>query len=271
MVEQRRGPLRNAVVWEAVSALLADAADRVAADRADTAPAAGDPIGGHPALRVVDLGGGTGGLAVRVAALGHVVTVVDPSPDALASLQRRAADDGVADRVHGVQGDAGDLLDHVGRGGADVVLCHGVLEVVDEPDEALTTIYDALRPGGSLSVVVAGRLAAVVARALAGHFDEATSLLADDPPTGAESSGRDVRRLGPRRYTREEILALLERHALRPGPVHGARVFTDLVPSALVDVEPGAASALLALERAVADRPEFAALAAQLHVVARRD
>jgi hypothetical protein len=53
--------------------------------------------------------------------------------------------------------------------------------------------------------------------------------------------------------------------------IHAVRVFTDLVPSALVDAEPGAASALLALERAVAERPEFVALAAQLHAVARRN
>ncbi len=259
MVEQRRGALRTAVVWDAVSALLATTAGTTAGTTDD-----------RPRLRVVDLGGGTGGLAVRVAALGHVVTVVDPSPDALASLQRRAVDDGVAERVRGVQGDAGDLLDHVGRGETDVVLCHGVLEVVDEPDEALATIREALRPGGSLSVVVAGRLAGVVTRALAGHFDQAAQLL-DDDLSAAAPGGWDVRRRGPRRYTREEILALLERHALRPGPVHAVRVFTDLVPSALVDAEPGAASALLALERAVADRPEFSALASQLHVVARRD
>ncbi len=249
MGEQRRGALRTAVVWDAVSALLA----------------------GRTALQVVDLGGGTGGLAVRVAALGHHVTVVDPSPDALASLQRRATDDGVAERVRGVQGDASDLLDHVGRSGADVVLCHGVLEVVDEPGEALTTIRAALRPGGSLSVVVAGRLAGVVTRALAGHFDQATQLLDDDlSATAVASKNWDVRRRGPRRYTREEVVALLERHQLQPSTVHAVRVFADLVPSALVDVEPGAAQALLALERAVADRPEFAALASQLHVVARR-
>ena len=43
-------------------------------------------------LRVLDLGGGTGGLAVALAEQGHTVTVVDPSPDALASLSRRVAE-----------------------------------------------------------------------------------------------------------------------------------------------------------------------------------
>src|SRR6202451_2105233 len=49
---------------------------------------------GGPALDIVDVGGGTGGLAVPFAALGHNVTVVDPSPDALAAAQRGAAQAG---------------------------------------------------------------------------------------------------------------------------------------------------------------------------------
>ena len=53
---------------------------------------------GRRAGDVLDIGGGTGGFAVRVAELGHRVTVVDPSPDALAALDRRAAESGVADR-----------------------------------------------------------------------------------------------------------------------------------------------------------------------------
>ena len=40
--------------------------------------------------------------AVRLAEQGHQVTVVDPSPDALAALGRRAAESDVADRVTGV-------------------------------------------------------------------------------------------------------------------------------------------------------------------------
>ena len=64
---ERRNAARTSVVWDAL---------RPALD--------GGPVD------VLDIGGGTGGLAVRVAELGHRVRVVDPSPDALASLDRRA-------------------------------------------------------------------------------------------------------------------------------------------------------------------------------------
>ena len=40
-------------------------------------------------LDIVDVGGGTGGVAIPLAGRGHRITVVDPSPDALASLERR--------------------------------------------------------------------------------------------------------------------------------------------------------------------------------------
>ena len=60
---------------------------------------------GATSLTVLDLGGGSGGSAVPLAQLGHRVTVVDASADALATLQRRAAEAGVAALVTAVQGD----------------------------------------------------------------------------------------------------------------------------------------------------------------------
>jgi len=246
-----RGVARNAVLWERVRELLG---------RADE---------GSGPRQVVDLGGGTGGLAVRAAELGHHVTVVDPSPDALASMHRRAEENGVADRVLGVQGDTTDLGEHVAPGSVDVVLCHGVLEVVEDPGQALDAIGDALRSDGVLSVVVAGRYAAVLARALAGHLVAARSLL--EVPTGDVSTSEgQVRTRGPRRFTREEILDLLAEHGFTAEVVHGLRVFADLVPSSVVDTEPGAQTALVELERAVAQVPELAAVAGQLMVVSRR-
>src|SRR4051794_37132116 len=106
-----------------------------------------DEAAGPAAVSVVDAGGGSGGLAVPLAGLGHSVVVVDPSPDALASLERRAAESGVAERVSGQQGDLSSLADVVAPGSADVLLCHAVLEVVDDPADGLAAGLDVVRPG----------------------------------------------------------------------------------------------------------------------------
>lgn len=206
---------------------------------------------------VLDIGGGTGGFAVRVAELGHRVSVIDPSPDALAALSRRAQEFGVEDRVTGQQGDLSTLLEIATPDSADVVLCHGVLEIVDDPSTALATLSDVLRPGGVLSLLVNQRHAAVVARAMAGHFTQAHAIL----------DGESIGRAG-HRFTSDEITALLEKADFTIGSVHGVRVFADLVPGSLLDLEPGSTQALLDLERAVATRPEFLPLATQVHVLA---
>ncbi len=240
---ERRTAARTAVVWESVQRVLGDPEDR------------------QDEQQVVDIGGGTGGFAVRLAGLGHRVTVVDPSPDALAALSRRAAENDVADRVSAQQGDLADLLDLVPERSADLVLCHGVLGIVDDPAAALATIGRLLRPGGTLSLLVAQRYSAVLARAMAGHFSAAHAVL--DPPADARPEP------GERRFTAPEITDLLGGAGLDVSAIQGVRVFADLVPGSLLDLEPGGTSALLELERAVADRPEFLTLAAQLHVLAR--
>ena len=215
------------------------------------------PVLDSAPVDVVDIGGGTGGFAVRVAELGHRVSVVDPSPDALAALDRRARELGVS--VAGQQGDLSTLLDVTGPAGADVVLCHGVLEVVDDPAAALATLREVLRPGGTLSLLVAQRHAAVVARAMAGHFAQALAML-DDPAVGAGRGGH--------RFTHAEAARLLTDAGFEVTAVHGVRVFADLVPGALLDVEPGATAALVELERAVSERAEYLPLATQLHLLA---
>lgn len=221
---------------------------------------------GRP-LRVLDLGGGTGGTAVPLAAAGHELTVVDPSPDALFSLRRRAAERGVEDRVRALQGDTDTVRDLVGADTAfDLVCLHGTLEVVDDPGAALEAVAALLAPGGTLSLLVAQRLHGVLARALAGEFEQARAVLerpdgrwGDDDPS-------------PRRFDEETVLALLHEHGLAPVQAHGVRAFIDLVPSALVDSDADRA-ALLALEDAAshdAAHPLLGALGSALHVLATR-
>lgn len=215
------------------------------------------------APRVLDVGGGSGTWAVPLAAEGCEVTVVDSSANALAVLRSRARDAGVADQVRAVQGDVDALADIDGDAGADLVLGHGLLEYVDDPAAAARALAGAAAPGGAVSVLVAGRWAAVLGRVVAGRVAEARRLLAD--PAGRWGRGDPLLR----RMDTDEVRALLERDGgLVVEQVRGHRVLADLVPEA-PDGGGGAAD-LAALEELAADTPPLRDLASRIHVLARR-
>jgi S-adenosylmethionine-dependent methyltransferase len=203
-------------------------------------------------LDIVDLGGGTGGLAADLAAMGHRVTVVDPSPDALASLQRRAAEAGLTGLIRGLQGDAGDLVRLLGRQAADAVICHRVLEVVDSPADALAAALQVLRPGGVLSLLVSQRHAVVLTQALGGHVALARRAFAD-----------------PARFDHDQVVALVQRAGFTVLATHGVGAIADHVPEAVVEAEQGAAAELAALESEISQDPAFRALAPMVHVFAQ--
>ncbi|MEU9885637.1 methyltransferase domain-containing protein [Sphaerisporangium sp. NPDC051017] len=238
--------VRTAVVWDALRAALAERAGAAGRERLD----------------IIDAGGGTGGFAVPLAGLGHAVTVVDPSPDSLAALERRAAEAGVT--VTGIQGDAADLRELLPAGSADLVLCHSVLEYVEDPAGALAAVAGLLRPGGVISVLAANPVATAIHRSLTGHFDEARQALAD--PSGRWGEHDPT----PRRFSGEALAGLLSAAGFTPGEARGVRVFADLVPGRLLDGEPGAARALVALEQAAAAHPVLRDIATQLHLFGHR-
>ncbi len=213
--------------------------------------------------QVLDLGGGTGGQAVRLATLGHHVTVVDPSLDALAALARRVSDAGLGETLRGVQGDAEDLAAVVENASIDLVLCHGVLEVVDDPSVALASIRRVLRPTGRLSLLVTQREAGVLSRVAAGQIRAAAAMLAD--PAG---------RWGPedplqRRFTRAGVTDLLRTNGFEPVSSEGIRVLTDLVPVSATVNDPHTQALLDQMEHQAGTIPALRDIAAHLHVNAR--
>jgi SAM-dependent methyltransferase len=209
----------------------------------------------HPwastSLDVVDLGGGTGGVATLLAAQGHRVTVIDPSPDALASLDRRAAEAGQSARISGRQGDASNLAELVEPASIDVVVCHRVLEVVDSPSQALRAMAQVLRSGGVLSLLVSQRHSVVLSQALAGHIELARRTYAD-----------------PTRFDYERVVNLVEAAQFAVLASHGIGAVADHVPEALVESQSGNYEALLALEGEISRDPAFRAVAPYVHVFA---
>jgi SAM-dependent methyltransferase len=219
------------------------ALQKVLADRISDAPA-----------RVLDCGGGSGSLAVPLAACGAEVTVVDVSIDALGTLTRRAAEAGVSDLVTGVQGEAELLTSLLPAEDFDLVLAHEVLDKTTSMPFVMAEAAAMLVPGGTVSIVVANPVAGVLGRALSG--DVAGALLAIQ------------------RTDHEDISSVaLERACVQAGldviSVEGLGVFSDIVPG--IDLErPGAMSALAELEATSSGRSPYRDIASRLHLLARK-
>lgn len=101
---------------------------------------------GSRGARIVDVGGGAGRLAIPLARLGHDVTVVDPSAEALGSLAQRSGG-----KVRTV---CGDLMSFAPQRSYDAALLVDTLKYLrDTPVErALAKLASLVGPGGLVVV-----------------------------------------------------------------------------------------------------------------------
>ena len=224
-----------------------------------------------PPATVVDAGGGTGQLAVALARRGYRVTVVDVSAAMLATCAQRAADAGgdVAERVTGVQGDAADLPELLGRAARDAAVCHDLVTRVEDPAALLASLAAVLGEGGVLSLGFPNRDWLALRAGRRGEHAEALRLVAGggsrrEAPAGAEPGGRTA---GGEAMTLAEAEVELEKAGFELVAAGGVGVFADAGHD---ELSPGELAALVELERLVAGREPYRSSARTLHLVARR-
>ncbi|OIK29478.1 class I SAM-dependent methyltransferase [Streptomyces malaysiense] len=215
------------------------------------------PVGRR--LRVLDVGIGQGTQALRLARLGHQVTGVEQDPVMVAAAREALArePEGIRERVRLVQGDGRDTGVHFLPGSFDLVLCHGVLMYVAEPDPLVAGLARMLAPGGLLSLLVRNGDALAMRPGLAG--DPAGALAAFDTTAYTNRLGLNVRadRLSELTATLAGIAAPL--HAW-----YGVRVFTDLAGD---DAPlPDDLGTLLAAEERAGRTDPYRGVAALLHL-----
>ena len=113
------------------------------------------PLQAHGSLCALDVGAGTGTTAVRLARLGIHVTLLDSSPAMLDIAQGAAQEAGVTEKIALQHGDAGLFANLFHARSFDVILCHNILEYVDDPAAVLLGAARSLRDSSSiLSVLV---------------------------------------------------------------------------------------------------------------------
>jgi SAM-dependent methyltransferase len=215
------------------------------------------PVGQR--LRVLDVGMGQGTQALRLARAGHQVTGLEQDARMLAVAREALAaePEGIRGRVRLIEGDGRETGVHFLPGSFDVVLCHGVLMYVEEPDPLLAGLARMLAPGGLLSLLVRNADALAMRPGLSG--DWAGTVGAFDSVSYTNRLGLDVRadRLSTLTATLAGIGAPL-------GTWYGVRVFTDTAADEAV-VPPDLEALLAAEERAGRTDP-YRQVAALLHL-----
>nr|WP_171170689.1 methyltransferase domain-containing protein [Streptomyces sp. I05A-00742] len=213
------------------------------------------PVGRR--LRVLDVGLAHGTQALRLARAGHEITALESDPGTVAAVRRVLAAEpaGIRDRVRLIEGDGRDTGVHFTPGAFDLVLCHGVLMYVPEPDPLLAGLARVLAPGGLLSLLVRNADALALRPGLAGDWDR--TLAAFDSPYGTDRAGNPVR--ADRRETLTATLAGINA-PLRAW--YGVRVFTD--PPARP--RRGDLDRLLVAEERAGRTDPYRAVAALLHL-----
>ncbi|GAA5214739.1 methyltransferase domain-containing protein [Streptomyces thinghirensis] len=244
--------------WSAVPGGLRDVVrQQLVARQLDEQIAGRFPVGKR--LRVLDVGMGRGAQSLRLARAGHQVTGVERDATMIAAARDALAGqpEGIRERMRIVEGDGRDTGVHFLPGSFDVVLCHGVLMYVEEPDPLLAGLARMLAPGGLLSLLVRNGDALAMRPGLRGDWAE--TLAAFDTTVCRDGGGIEIR--ADRRATLTAKLASIG------APLHtwyGVRVFTDTAPDD-ARVPDGLETLLAAEERAGRTDP-YRQIAALLHL-----
>jgi SAM-dependent methyltransferase len=214
-------------------------------------------------LLALDIGCGTGAIAVRLARLGLHVTLLDESLPMLDVAERAAREAGVTERIALKHGNATQFANLFPAASFDVILCHNVLEYIDDPCAVLRSAARALRdPSSVISVLVRNQAGEVLKAAiLDGDLAAAENNLTAE--WGHESLYGGKVRL----FTAGGQQAMLLESSLAVRAERGVRVISDYLPLRVYRTE---YKRILELERKLGRRPEFAAIARYTHCLAHR-
>ena len=215
-------------------------------------------------LRALDVGCGTGALALRLARLGVRVTLLDLSEPMLDCAKRAARDAGVTEKMTFQHGDASELADLFEAGSFDVVLGHNILEYVEDPCALVRSMARVLRDPSSISSLLVRNQAGEVLKAAIKDGQLAVAEYSLTAEWGRESLYSGKVRL----FAAKSLRAMLAGASLEVTAERGVRVLSDYLPASVSRDDEY--QRIFELERALGKRAEFAPVARYTHSIARR-
>jgi S-adenosylmethionine-dependent methyltransferase len=215
---------------------------------------------------VLDVGGGAGHQSFPLAQAGYDVTLLDPSSAMLDKarqrLQRLPGE--VQRRVRLLHADGEIASEAVNGHRFAAVLCHGVLGYQEQPEPLVSQLCRCAAGGGVVSIMTGNADAMAVRPALQQRWTDALAAFGARTEIG-------VLGVPTRADTVEELSELVRSNGVQPLRWYGVWLFVDWLEFSGVELDPGDAEQVAAVELEASRRDPYRRLSRTFHLVGRKD
>ncbi|RLT94426.1 methyltransferase domain-containing protein [Ketobacter sp.] len=208
-------------------------------------------------LRVLDAGGGEGQFSRKLAQAGHQITLCDHSR-VMVDNARQAAQAEQLDQHYTFICDAIQRLPAPAHP-YDLILCHAVLEWVQDWQGLLAILQGWLTPGGYLSLMFYNRHSTVFRSLVRGYFDRVSN-------DQVQGSGKGLTPLYP--LEPDRVVGFLAEQGWQIDCQSGVRVFHDYMHKDIQSRR--SAEDIIALEKRFSRQEPYRSLGRYYHVMARQ-
>jgi S-adenosylmethionine-dependent methyltransferase len=171
---------------------------------------------------ILDAGGGQGQFSLQLAKAGHRVIICDISMEMLKLAQEQVDALGITDRVQLIHCAIQELPQHLPASlpKFDLVICHAVMEWMQEPRSLLPCLLQHLKPQGSLSLTFYNRHSLIYKNLLRTNFKK----IINKDYGGSRGSLTPINPLDP-----DQVLGWVKDEGLNVLARSGIRVFHDYI------------------------------------------
>lgn len=180
-------------------------------------------------LKVLDAGGGNGLNAECFLARGHHVTIFDSNPEMLEHARARLQGLNLLARCQFVEGRLEAVAEVLDKARFDLILCHHVLEYIDDGLQVLASVGRLAAPQGELSLITLNPVSEVIRAMIFQHDPAQAELKLTDLAYDAKWFGQ------ARLYELEQITARADDAGWQLHDFRGMRILADYVPQQLAE------------------------------------